>query len=60
MTAKALSPQIPFRYRSVDGPTGVTRKTAKRLRAQPMGQPLSVARRFSRRKNRIASPFRVA
>ena len=31
MTAKSLSPQIPFRYRSVDGPTGVTRDTAKRL-----------------------------
>jgi hypothetical protein len=31
MTAKTLSPQIPFRYRSVDSPTGVTRETAKRL-----------------------------
>lgn len=31
MTAKTLSRQIPFRYRSVDGPTGVTRNTAKRL-----------------------------
>lgn len=31
MTSKALSPQIPFRYRSVDSPTGVTRHTAKRL-----------------------------
>ncbi len=31
MTAKILSPQIPFRYRNVDSPTGVTRETAKRL-----------------------------
>jgi len=31
MPAKALSLQIPFRYRSVDSATGVTRKTAKRL-----------------------------
>ena len=31
MSARAHSPQIPFRYRSVDGPTGVTRDTAKRL-----------------------------
>ena len=31
MTVRALSPQIPFRYRNTDGPTGVTRKTARRL-----------------------------
>lgn len=31
MTAKTLSHQIPFRYRKVDGPTGVTRNTAQRL-----------------------------
>lgn len=31
MTVNSLSPQIPFRYRSADGPTGVTRKTARRL-----------------------------
>jgi broad specificity phosphatase PhoE len=31
MHAKTLSPQIPFRYRNLDSPTGVTRETAKRL-----------------------------
>ena len=31
MPAKIPSPQIPFRYRNVDSPTGVTRETAKRL-----------------------------
>ena len=31
MTAKTLSHQIPFRYRQVDSPTGVTRNTAQRL-----------------------------
>ncbi len=31
MPAKTLSPQIPFRYRNLDSPTGVTRETAKRL-----------------------------
>ena len=31
MPAKTLSPQIPFRYRNFDSPTGVTRETAKRL-----------------------------
>ncbi len=31
MPEKTLSPQIPFRYRSFDSPTGVTRATAKRL-----------------------------
>lgn len=36
MPAKVLSPQIPFRYRNVDSPTGVTRETAKRL-AERMG-----------------------
>jgi len=36
MPTKVLSPQIPFRYRNVDSPTGVTRETAKRL-AQRMG-----------------------
>ncbi len=36
MTASTLSPQIPFRYRNVDSPTGVTRETAKRL-AQQLG-----------------------
>ena len=36
MTANTLSPQIPFRYRNVDSPTGVTRETAKRL-AQQLG-----------------------
>ena len=36
MPPKALSPQIPFRYRNVDSPTGVTRETAKRL-AERMG-----------------------
>jgi len=36
MPAKVLYPQIPFRYRNVDSPTGVTRETAKRL-AERMG-----------------------
>lgn len=36
MPAKVLSPQIPFRYRNVDSPTGVTRETARRL-AERMG-----------------------
>lgn len=36
MPAKVLSPQIPFRYRNVDSPTGVTRETARRL-AEKMG-----------------------
>lgn len=36
MSGKALAPQIPFRYRSVDSPTGVTRQTAKRL-AEALG-----------------------
>lgn len=31
MPSKALAAQIPFRYRSIDSPTGVTRETAKRL-----------------------------
>lgn len=31
MPVTALSPQIPFRYRNSDSPTGVTRETAKRL-----------------------------
>lgn len=31
MHAKTLSPQIPFRYRNFDSPTGITRETAKRL-----------------------------
>ncbi len=31
MPEKNLSPQIPFRYRNFDSPTGVTRETAKRL-----------------------------
>jgi hypothetical protein len=31
MSGKALAAQIPFRYRNVDSPTGVTRQTAKRL-----------------------------
>lgn len=31
MPEKTLSSQIPFRYRSFDSPTGVTRETAKRL-----------------------------
>lgn len=31
MPSKALASQIPFRYRSFDSPTGVTRETAKRL-----------------------------
>lgn len=31
MSDKALAAQIPFRYRKVDSPTGVTRQTAKRL-----------------------------
>lgn len=31
MHAKARSAQIPFRYRNVDSPTGVTRETARRL-----------------------------
>ena len=34
MTTKVLSPQIPFRYRNVDSPTGVTRETAQRLAQQ--------------------------
>ena len=31
MPSKALSMQIPFRYRNFDSPTGVTRNTAKLL-----------------------------
>lgn len=31
MPEKTPSPQIPFRYRNFDSPTGVTRETAKRL-----------------------------
>ena len=31
MSTRALAAQIPFRYRNVDSPTGVTRETAKRL-----------------------------
>ncbi len=31
MPEKNISPQIPFRYRNFDSPTGVTRETAKRL-----------------------------
>lgn len=31
MSTKAQASQIPFRYRSFDSPTGVTRATAKRL-----------------------------
>ena len=31
MPEKNISPQIPFRYRNSDSPTGVTRETAKRL-----------------------------
>lgn len=31
MTTKAQASQIPFRYRSFDSSTGVTRATAKRL-----------------------------
>lgn len=31
MPEKNLSPQIPFRYRNFDSPTGVTRETTKRL-----------------------------
>jgi broad specificity phosphatase PhoE len=31
MPEKIPSPQIPFRYRNFDSPTGVTRETAKRL-----------------------------
>jgi antitoxin component of RelBE/YafQ-DinJ toxin-antitoxin module len=36
MSSKPLSPQIPFRYRNVDSPTGVTRATAQQL-AERMG-----------------------
>jgi hypothetical protein len=36
MPSKALSMQIPFRYRNVDSPTGVTRNTAKLL-AEKLG-----------------------
>lgn len=31
MAAREISQQIPFRYRNIDSPTGVTRETAKRL-----------------------------
>jgi hypothetical protein len=31
MTARSTKIQIAFRYRTVDSPSGVTRKTAKRL-----------------------------
>lgn len=31
MTARSATIQIAFRYRTVDSPSGVTRKTAKRL-----------------------------
>jgi antitoxin component of RelBE/YafQ-DinJ toxin-antitoxin module len=31
MPAKPLASQIAFRYRTADSPTGVTRKTAKRI-----------------------------
>jgi len=33
MVAKTAAAQIPFRYRSTDSPTGVTRRTAQRLAA---------------------------
>lgn len=36
MPSKALSMQIPFRYRNFDSPTGVTRNTAKLL-AEKLG-----------------------
>ncbi len=31
MTTRSLSSQIPFRYRTADSATGVTRETARRL-----------------------------
>ena len=34
MTARSSAPQIAFRYRTIDSPTGVTRETAKRLAEQ--------------------------
>ena len=34
MTAKAMTNQIAFRYRSIDSATGITRETAKRLAEQ--------------------------
>ena len=35
MTARSsAAPQIAFRYRAIDSPTGVTRETAKRLAEQ--------------------------
>ena len=34
MTARAMTNQIAFRYRSVDSATGITRETAKRLAEQ--------------------------
>ena len=34
MVARTPTPQIAFRYRPTDSPTGVTRETAKRLAAR--------------------------
>jgi hypothetical protein len=34
LTARAMTNQIAFRYRSIDSATGITRETAKRLAEQ--------------------------